>query len=120
MLRTRDLVTRTSALWLTIVMTACATGDAGSETSGTSEARSMAPEGVADLVLRGGKIATLAEGVPETSALAARAGRITALGTDEEIAAWIGEETRVVDLNGRLAIPGFIEGHGHFLSLIHI
>jgi len=39
------------------------------------------------------------------------------VGDDEGVSQHIGPETRVIELDGRLAIPGFIEGHGHFLSL---
>ena len=71
----------------------------------------------ADLVLQGGKIVTVDEAVPEAEALAVRGDRIVALGGDDEIVAYIGEGTEVVDLAGQLAIPGFIEGHGHFLGV---
>ncbi len=71
----------------------------------------------ADLVLRGGRIVTADAGHPEAKALAARDGRIVALGTADEIAPFIGEGTEVLELGGALAIPGFIEGHGHFLGL---
>ncbi len=71
----------------------------------------------ADLVLLGGRVVTLDEAAPETTAVAVRDGWIEAVGSDEEVALRIGPETRVVELRGRLAIPGFIEGHGHFLSL---
>lgn len=72
---------------------------------------------VADLVLRGGKIATVNAEQPEAQALAVVGANIAAVGSDEEIASWIGPDTRVVELGGRLAVPGFIEGHGHFMSL---
>jgi predicted amidohydrolase YtcJ len=71
----------------------------------------------ADLVLRNGKIVTLDERQPVVRALAARAGRVVALGSDEQIARYVGDTTKVLDLKGRLAIPGFIEGHGHFTAL---
>jgi hypothetical protein len=71
----------------------------------------------ADLVLRNGKLVTLEQGAPEAQALAARNGRIIAIGENEKVAALIGPSTRVIDLQGRLAIPGFIEGHGHFTAL---
>ena len=71
----------------------------------------------ATLVLNKGKIATVDEQKPEAQALAARGDTIVAVGTNEEIAAFVGPETRVVDLGGRLAIPGFIEGHGHFTGV---
>lgn len=71
----------------------------------------------ADLVLVGGRLVTLDPKRPEASALAARGGRIVAVGDDAQIARRIGPRTRVIDLAGRLAVPGFIEGHGHFLGL---
>jgi len=74
----------------------------------------------ADLVLRNGKIVTLepgAEPAAPVQALAARGGKIVAVGTNQEVQAYTGPSTRVIDLNGRLAIPGFIEGHGHFMGL---
>ena len=42
---------------------------------------------------------------------------IAAAGDDDAISARIGPYTEVIELGGRLALPGFIEGHGHFLSL---
>ena len=44
-------------------------------------------------------------------------GRILAVGSDADIEAHVGESTEVIELEGRLAIPGFIEGHGHFMGL---
>jgi len=71
----------------------------------------------ADLVIRNGKLVTLERDRPEGQALAARGGRIVAIGTNDSVAALVGPSTRVIDLKGRLAIPGFIEGHGHFAGL---
>jgi len=76
-----------------------------------------ADEQKADLVLRGGKIVTLDDSWPIVQALAARGGKIIAVGDDERVSKLIGAETRVISLDGRLAIPGFIEGHGHFVGL---
>jgi predicted amidohydrolase YtcJ len=76
-----------------------------------------APREPADLVLLNGKIVTLETDVTETQALAARDGIIVALGGDEEIRPYVGPDTRVIDLEGRLAVPGFIEGHGHFTGV---
>lgn len=72
---------------------------------------------VADLVLTNGRIVTLDEARPEVRALAAKDGKVLALGSDDEVRAHVGEGTRVLDLGGKLAIPGFIEGHGHFLGV---
>ncbi len=71
----------------------------------------------ADLVLLGGKIVTVDEDNPQVEALAARGGKIVAVGTRAEVESLVGDGTEVIELEGRLAIPGFIEGHGHFLSL---
>jgi predicted amidohydrolase YtcJ len=71
----------------------------------------------ADLVMRGGTVATVDPALGTQQAIAVTEHEITAVGSDDEIAAWIGPETRVVELNGRFVMPGFIEGHGHFLSL---
>src|SRR5258706_2772392 len=71
----------------------------------------------ATLVLNQGKIVTVDDQEPEAQALAARGDTIVAVGTNEEVKPYIGPETRVVDLHGRLAIPGFIDGHGHFTGV---
>jgi predicted amidohydrolase YtcJ len=70
-------------------------------------------ESPADLVLLNGKIVTL-ETPAEVQALAARGGRIVALGSNPDIKRLAGQNTEVIDANGQLVIPGFIEGHGHF------
>jgi hypothetical protein len=71
----------------------------------------------ADLVLTNGKIVTVDESKPEAEALAARAGLITAVGSAKEIKKYIGPSTEVIDLEGRLAVPGLIDSHLHFTSL---
>lgn len=71
----------------------------------------------ADLVLTGGKIVTLDAAQPEVTALAARDGKIVAIGNYGQVSRLIGPNTNVVTLNGRLAVPGFIESHGHLRNL---
>src|SRR4051794_5954843 len=71
----------------------------------------------ADLVLRNGKIVTMNPAQSTAQAIAVRGDRISALGTDQAAQRWIGPNTKVVDLHGMLAIPGFIEGHGHFTGV---
>jgi predicted amidohydrolase YtcJ len=68
----------------------------------------------ATLVLTNGKVVTVEDSPAEAQALAIRGDRIVALGTSDEIRRYVGEGTEVIDLAGRLAIPGFIESHGHF------
>jgi predicted amidohydrolase YtcJ len=71
----------------------------------------------ADLVLKNGKIITVDESKPEAQALAVRGDLVVAVGSDKDIEPYIGDATQVIDLNGMLAIPGFIESHGHFTGV---
>ena len=71
----------------------------------------------ADLVILNAKIITLDESQASAEALAARDGRITAVGDDNAVRSLIGDSTTVLDLEGNLVVPGFIEGHAHFAGL---
>jgi len=71
----------------------------------------------ADLVLRNGKIVTMNAPAPTAQAIAVRGDKVAALGSDRDAQQWIGPQTKVIDLHGMLAIPGFIEGHGHFTGV---
>jgi predicted amidohydrolase YtcJ len=75
-----------------------------------------APE-PADLVITGGRIVTMDPDLSEVEALAARGQKLIAVGAADEIARYVGDGTEVIDLDGALAVPGLIEGHGHFTSL---
>jgi predicted amidohydrolase YtcJ len=69
--------------------------------------------GPADLVLTGGHVHTVDAARPRAEAVAVRGERITAVGSAAEVGEWIGPRTRVVDLNGRLLLPGFQDVHIH-------
>ncbi|MFC1575987.1 amidohydrolase family protein, partial [Gemmatimonadota bacterium] len=75
------------------------------------------PVETADLVLHGGKVVTVDDAVPDGEAVAVRDGKILAVGSNSEIDAYIGTDTEVIDLEGRLAIPGFIDSHVHFSGI---
>jgi hypothetical protein len=75
------------------------------------------PEPPADLVLTHGRIVTVDKRAPAAEALAVRGDRILAVGTAAEIGRLIGKSTRVIDLQGQLAIPGFIDSHAHFTGI---
>ncbi len=72
---------------------------------------------VAELVLRSGVVATVDADFTIAEAVAVKGHEILAVGSDEQIAATVGPDTRVIDLDGRFVMPGFIEGHGHFTGL---
>lgn len=82
----------------------------------TDQSGQQSPHEIADTVLTNGNVVTIDENKPTASAIAIVGDRIAAVGTLEEIDAWVGESTTVIDLQGMTAIPGFIEGHGHFTS----
>ncbi len=70
----------------------------------------------ADLVLLNGKIWTVNEAQPQAQAVACRENRIAAVGSNEEIRKWVGPATRLLDLGGKLVLPGFNDAHVHFFS----
>ena len=71
----------------------------------------------ADLILKNGFIATVDPNIGNVTAIAINDYLITATGDDQKIDEFIGPNTEVIDLDGRFVMPGFIEGHGHFMSL---
>jgi predicted amidohydrolase YtcJ len=80
------------------------------------ERQQSSPSGVAqaaDLLFLNGKVYTLDPDQPWATAVAVGDGRIVAVGSDREVLAHRGAETRVVDLGGRLLMPGLIDAHVH-------
>ncbi len=68
------------------------------------------------LALKGGAIYTMNGSRSWAQAVAIRDGRITFVGTDKDLEAHVGPDTRVVDLKGRMLIPGFQDAHIHPIS----
>jgi predicted amidohydrolase YtcJ len=67
----------------------------------------------ADTVLLGGTIRTMEPDRPLAEALAIRGDRIVAVGSDDQVAALAGPDTRRVDLAGQTVVPGFNDAHIH-------
>ena len=105
--------TRLVAL-MVLAVTAGSVATLAVRTSARSHAAPDQTAQLADLVLTNGKIVTVEDGAPEAQAIAVRGDRIVALGSTADIKQHTGAATKVIDLNGQLVIPGFIEGHGHF------
>ena len=116
-----NLAAAALALAMVVFSLACGprSGPQGESAAASGEAAEVgdATGTAADLILRGVKVFTADEALPLAEAIAMRGAQIVAVGTDQETARWIGPDTRVVELGGRLAIPGFVEGHGHFMGL---
>ncbi len=72
----------------------------------------FAAEGPADMVLKGGVVETMVDHA-EAEALAVKDGEIVYVGDDAGAEAYIGENTQVIELDGRMVAPGFIDGHIH-------
>ena len=71
----------------------------------------------ADMVIHNGKVVTVDDRRPEAEGIVINDDRIEMVGSNAEVEAYIGPDTEVLDLDGALAIPGFIEGHGHFMGI---
>jgi predicted amidohydrolase YtcJ len=71
----------------------------------------------AEFVLRNGSIYTVNPAQPVVSAVAIAGGHIVAMGADADSPKWIDSATRVFDLEGRPAFPGFKDSHAHLLAL---
>lgn len=67
----------------------------------------------AEKVYQNGRIYTLDPARPVARAIALRHGRIIAVGTDEEVRAYVDHLTEVYDLEGRTVVPGFVDAHCH-------
>jgi predicted amidohydrolase YtcJ len=74
----------------------------------------------ADRIIRGGPIVTVNPAQPAAEAVAIAGGRMVAVGTEADVMKHKGEATQVTDLGGRTLVPGFIDGHSHFWSLVDV
>lgn len=71
----------------------------------------------ADLVITGGHVWTgAATGAPQPGAVAIKDGRILTLGDSADLARYIGDRTEVLSAAGGLVLPGFADGHTHFVD----
>lgn len=84
----------------------------------------QSPTPAADTVIVNARIYTVNTRQPWAEALAIREGRIVAVGTAKDIAAYRGTLTKVIDAHGKLVLPGFTDCHIHFmegsLGLTHV
>ena len=78
----------------------------------------------ANLVIIGGKVATVDNNFSIAEAVAVQNNKIIFVGTNKEANKYIDNKTKVIELNGELVLPGLIDSHGHLTgygkSLEHI
>ena len=68
---------------------------------------------MADRVFKNGAVYTVDQNRRWAQGIAIAGGKIILVGNNEEVEQLIGQETDVVDLNGTLVLPGFIDAHSH-------
>lgn len=68
-----------------------------------------------EMIVTGAKVLTMDAGQPRAEAVAVAGGRIVAVGSDAEVMALAGPDTRVIEAQGRSLLPGFVESHLHLV-----
>ena len=74
------------------------------------------PPGAADIIIVNGVVYTADKSKPRAEAVAIKDGIVIAAGEKSEILAYAGENTRLIDANGRAVAPGMIDAHQHLLG----
>ena len=70
----------------------------------------------ADTVFRAGSVYTVDANRSWAEAIAVRSGRIVYVGTDTGLAPWMGPCTQIIDLKGKMLLPGFHDSHVHLVA----
>ena len=69
----------------------------------------------ADLVLHNGLVTTLDRANPNATAVAVKDGLFLEVGTDRNVMALAGPDTKIIDLKGKRVLPGLIDNHSHII-----
>ncbi len=114
-----------------VLLAACSNQDTAVTTSGTISGPSTSTSTAAppttttaeaevndpvDLIFWGGAVVTMDPDIGTVQAIAITGDRIVAVGSEEEIGIYEGDDTVVVDLDGRVVNPGFVDAHTHILT----
>ena len=67
----------------------------------------------ADVVIRNARVYTVEAGQPWAEAVAVSGDRISWVGTEAEVRAYVGSDTTVIDARRKMVLPGFIDTHNH-------
>ncbi|RYD48527.1 MAG: amidohydrolase [Verrucomicrobiaceae bacterium] len=96
---------------LSVLATSILVGGCGSDEASST---------TADTIYFGGDIVTVNDSAPSAEALAVKDGKILAVGTKDEVLKSKGDSTKVVDLEGKALLPGFIDSHSHFINALSL
>jgi predicted amidohydrolase YtcJ len=82
---------------------------------------SQPPANPADTIYTGGDIITVNDAQPTAEAVAVKDGKIVAVGTRADVEkSHRGPATKVVDLAGKVLLPGFLDAHTHYFSSLTV
>ncbi|MEO1244305.1 MAG: amidohydrolase [Pseudomonadota bacterium] len=98
--------------WLGALCFAALSAGCAKDTNETDEVAAA----FADIVLTSARVFTVDSERPWAESVALRADRIVAIGDNENTAALVGPDTRLIDANGRLVLPGFVDSHTHIFA----
>ena len=76
--------------------------------------------GIADRIYFGGDIITMDDVRPSAEAVATKDEKIIAVGSKDDVMACKGPSTELIDLQGRTLLPGFLDGHSHFINAVRL
>jgi predicted amidohydrolase YtcJ len=74
----------------------------------------------AERIFRGGPILTVDSARPTAEAVAIADGKILAVGPEADVMKLAGPDTAITELAGRALVPGFVDGHSHFFSVVTV
>jgi predicted amidohydrolase YtcJ len=103
--------TLTLLIALTISLAGCSPADQPAAESG-----GVAVSDAADTVYTNGKIYTVDENQPWAAAVAIKDGKFVVVGSIADVEAVTGDNTEIIDLTGRMVMPGMIDVHVHTLD----
>ena len=108
---------RTLTIGISLVVFALASCSSEPFKAARTASTTVAAENAADAIYFGGDIVTVNDAQPTAEAIAIKDGKITAVGSLSELTARSkGAATKMVDLNGKTLLPGFIDSHSHFIN----
>ena len=77
---------------------------------------SCSSQDTADIIFTNGKVYTVNETQPWAEAVAVKGNKIIFVGNSLEVEKYKGASTEVVDLEGKMMLPGFVSGHDHLIA----
>lgn len=108
---------RTLTIGISLLVFALASCSSEPFKAARTASTTVAAENAADAIYFGGDIVTVNDAQPTAEAIAIKDGKITAVGSLSELTARSKDAaTKMVDLNGKTLLPGFIDSHSHFIN----